>query len=329
MPPFFEHDNLSLYCGNCLDVLATLPENSVDFVVTDPPYGISFMERNWDHEVPGPEYWRAVARVCKPGAMLLAFGGTRTYHRLICAIEDAGWEIRDCLMWLYGQGFPKAADIGKLIDKAKGAQREGIGDKLAEGLKFAPALIGKADKRYAISHRGVAITSYEPRGSMADAVGLVVNPVGELHGARGNPERVICDSLTICYFVREDFPKYFGGLAGYAWPMLEGTAGWKLRKKDWQNLILRTSIMERCLSIREGYVPTRDDLLPDRFFDEVIYNKYGEPKSLDREKFFETRKKTYLAFGLNEEGFPTRKRLKALGMEFVIPVLKEKLGAAW
>ena len=130
MPPFFEQDNLSLYCGNCLDVLATLPENSVDFVATDPPYGISFMERDWDHDVPGPEYWRAIGRVCKPGALLLAFGGTRTYHRLTCAIEDAGWEIRDCLMWLYGQGFPKAADIGKLIDKAKGAQREVIGDKL-------------------------------------------------------------------------------------------------------------------------------------------------------------------------------------------------------
>ena len=66
------------------------------------------MEKDWDHDVPGPEYWRAIARVCKPGALLLAFGGTRTYHRLTCAIEDAGWEIRDCLMWLYGQGFPKS-----------------------------------------------------------------------------------------------------------------------------------------------------------------------------------------------------------------------------
>ena len=110
--------------------VAALPESSVDFVVTDPPYGLGFMERDWDHEVPGPEYWRAIARVCKPGAMLLAFGGTRTYHRLTCAIEDAGWEIRDCLMWLYGQGMPKCGDIGKLIDKAKGAEREVVGDKL-------------------------------------------------------------------------------------------------------------------------------------------------------------------------------------------------------
>ena len=130
MQPFYEQDNLTLYCGDLRDVLPTLPEASVDFVVTDPPYGLSFMERDWDHEVPGPEYWRAIARVCKPGAMMLAFGGTRTYHRLCCAIEDAGWEVRDCLMWLYGQGFPKAADVGKMIDKAKGAVREIVGTKV-------------------------------------------------------------------------------------------------------------------------------------------------------------------------------------------------------
>ena len=130
MQPFFEQDNVSLYCGDLREVLPTLPEASVDFVVTDPPYGLSFMEKDWDHEVPGPEYWRAVARVCKPGALMLAFGGTRTYHRLTCAIEDAGWEIRDALMWLYGQGMPKCGDIGKLIDKSKGAEREVIGDKL-------------------------------------------------------------------------------------------------------------------------------------------------------------------------------------------------------
>jgi site-specific DNA-methyltransferase (adenine-specific) len=123
-------ENIVLYQGDCRDVLVTFPENSVDHVCTDPPYGISFMGQKWDHGVPGKEYWEAVFRVCKPGAMLLAFGGTRTYHRLTCAIEDAGWEIRDCLMWLHGQGFPKAADIGKMIDKSKGAEREVIGDKL-------------------------------------------------------------------------------------------------------------------------------------------------------------------------------------------------------
>jgi len=125
--PYFEKDDITLYHGDLLDVLPQLPEASVDCVVTDSPYGIGFMERDWAHDVPGPVYWQAVARVCKPGASLLAFGGTRTYHRLACAIEDAGWEIRDCLMWLYSQGFPKSLDISKAIDKAAGAVREVVG----------------------------------------------------------------------------------------------------------------------------------------------------------------------------------------------------------
>lgn len=94
--------------GDCLDVLATLEACSIDAVVCDPPYGLKFMDKAWDHGVPGPQFWEAALRVCKPGAHLVAFGGTRTHHRLMVAIEDAGWEIRDCLMWLYGTGFPKS-----------------------------------------------------------------------------------------------------------------------------------------------------------------------------------------------------------------------------
>ena len=126
--PRFEKDGVAIYHGDLLDVLPQLPEASVDCVATDPPYGISFLENGWDHDVPGQPYWRAIARVCKPGALLLAFGGTRTYHRLACAIEDAGWDIRDCLMWLHGQGFPKSLDISKAIDKAAGAEREVVGE---------------------------------------------------------------------------------------------------------------------------------------------------------------------------------------------------------
>lgn len=96
-----------LYHGDCLDILPTLAAESVDACVTDPPYGLKFMGKEWDHGAPGVPYWQAVSRVLKPGAFLLAFGGTRTHHRLMCAIEDAGFEIRDCLMWLHGQGFPK------------------------------------------------------------------------------------------------------------------------------------------------------------------------------------------------------------------------------
>lgn len=95
-------------CGDALDVLRTLEAESVHAVVTDPPYGLRFMGAAWDHGVPGEPFWRESLRVAKPGAHLVAFGGTRTFHRLTCAIEDAGWEIRDCLSWLYGSGFPKS-----------------------------------------------------------------------------------------------------------------------------------------------------------------------------------------------------------------------------
>lgn len=103
--------------GNCLDILPALEANSVDSIITDPPYGLNFMGKDWDHGVPGVHFWVEALRVAKPGAHLLAFGGTRTFHRLTCAIEDAGWEIRDCLGWLYGSGFPKSADVSKMMDK--------------------------------------------------------------------------------------------------------------------------------------------------------------------------------------------------------------------
>lgn len=110
----------TIHHGDCREVMATLHAESVDAIVSDPPYGLSFMGKGWDHGVPGVEFWTEALRVAKPGAHLLAFGGTRTYHRLACAIEDAGWEIRDCVMWVYGSGFPKSHDVSKAIDKAAG-----------------------------------------------------------------------------------------------------------------------------------------------------------------------------------------------------------------
>lgn len=99
--------------GECRDVMrsALAEPDSIDAIVTDPPYGLSFMGREWDHSVPGVEFWSEMLRLAKPGAHLLAFGGTRTFHRMMCAIEDAGWEIRDTLMWVYGSGFPKSHNL--------------------------------------------------------------------------------------------------------------------------------------------------------------------------------------------------------------------------
>ena len=123
----------TLHHGDCLQVMPTLEANSVDTIVTDPPYGLSFMGKDWDHGVPGVAFWQAALRVAKPGAMLLAFGGTRTFHRLTCAIEDAGWEVRDVVSWLYGSGFPKSLDIGKQLDRTEYMRRErAIKQALAE-----------------------------------------------------------------------------------------------------------------------------------------------------------------------------------------------------
>jgi site-specific DNA-methyltransferase (adenine-specific) len=209
---------MKLLCGDALEQLRLLAENSVDAVVTDPPYGLEFMGKEWDrfrdtsefgqhwnegrdwkgvirkrpgrlylrshHDTcqkcrkqkhqhdnaacPEPQYlretheprqmrafqrwateWATEAlRVAKPGAHLLAFGGTRTFHRLTCAIEDAGWEIRDCLMWVYGSGFPKSLDVSKAIDKAAGAERKVVGRTRKSVASMAPGEGNFSDDAY-------------------------------------------------------------------------------------------------------------------------------------------------------------------------------------
>lgn len=113
-------DEARLYRGDCRTVMAGLPDSSVDSIVTDPPYELGFMGRQWDRSgiAFDPEVWAQALRVLKPGGHLLAFGGTRTWHRVAVAIEDAGFEIRDSIAWLYGSGFPKSMDVSKAMDKA-------------------------------------------------------------------------------------------------------------------------------------------------------------------------------------------------------------------
>ena len=155
-PQVFLDGRVTLYAGDCLDVVKTLPDNSVDACVTDPPYALTqgkkggsgvkslnvkspagrsrvttgFMGKAWDTGATAfaVEFWAEVLRVLKPGAHVVAFGGTRSYHRLACAIEDAGFEIRDQIGWCYGSGFPKSHDVSKAIDRASGAKREVVGD---------------------------------------------------------------------------------------------------------------------------------------------------------------------------------------------------------
>jgi DNA modification methylase len=128
MKPTLIIGNATIYHGNNLEVLPTLEDNSVDSIVCDPPYELGFMGKSWDSSgiAYSVELWQECLRVLKPGGHLLAFGGTRTWHRLAVAIEDAGFEIRDNIAWLYGSGFPKSHNISKAIDKAAGAERERV-----------------------------------------------------------------------------------------------------------------------------------------------------------------------------------------------------------
>ena len=143
-------DNWKVEQGDCRDIMRTLPDNSVDAIVSDPPYGLSFMGKAWDHGVPGVEFWTEALRVAKPGAHLVAFGGTRTYHRLAVAIEDAGWEVRDCLSWLYGSGFPKSLAVDKAIDKRGGYPHLAaqIGEALRMARESRGLTVGECDKRF-------------------------------------------------------------------------------------------------------------------------------------------------------------------------------------
>jgi len=127
--------------GDCLEKMKELESNSVDAIVTDPPYGLSFMGKHWDYDVPSVEIWKEALRVLKPGGYLLSFAGTRTQHRMAVNIEDAGFEIRDMIAWVYGSGFPKSLNIGKAVDKLQGNEREDL------GLHPQPGTAGKTHTR--------------------------------------------------------------------------------------------------------------------------------------------------------------------------------------
>ena len=127
---------MKLLLGDCKEKLKELEDNSIDAIVTDPPYGLSFMGKKWDYDVPSVDIWKECLRVLKPGGYLLSFAGTRTQHRMAVNIEDAGFEIRDMIAWVYGSGFPKSLNIGKAVDKLQGNEREESGEyQFPDGLK--------------------------------------------------------------------------------------------------------------------------------------------------------------------------------------------------
>ena len=170
---YYKDESIVIYNNDCLEVLKQIPDNSIDAIITDPPYGLGFMGKEWDtfdetqFGIAGLEgqndlkvkkhfdvlprigegkalqeftfnWAKECLRVLKPGAHLLAFGGTRTYHRMACAIEDAGFEIRDMLEWIYASGFPKSLDVGKAVDKL--GNEEGM--KIREEIRKFRTFVG-------------------------------------------------------------------------------------------------------------------------------------------------------------------------------------------
>ena len=156
---------MKIYNQDCLYKLKELKDNSVDSIVTDPPYGLSFMGKKWDYDVPSVEIWVECLRVLKPGGHLLSFAGSRTYHRMAVRIEDAGFEIRDQIMWIYGSGFPKSHNIGKAVDKQGG---NSLGKEVANLVKkkrlemgLSTIQLAELGKFYGKTNHGGSVSNWE------------------------------------------------------------------------------------------------------------------------------------------------------------------------
>lgn len=172
---------IKLLNGDCLDKLKELDMNSIDSIVTDPPYGLSFMGKKWDYDVPSVEIWQECLRVLKPGGHILAFAGSRTYHRMAVRIEDAGFDIRDQIMWIYGSGFPKSHNIGKSIDKMQGNSRQVVGEevgtyKLDNAIKNA-GVLGKMNQK--LTDDGYEIKTITKGNSVGEGWGTALKPAHE------------------------------------------------------------------------------------------------------------------------------------------------------
>ena len=165
-----------VYHGDCIETMNAMPPESVDAIVTDPPYGLGFMGKKWDDLPPSREWAEACFRVLKPGGHIAAFGGTRTWHRLAVAIEDAGFEMRDSLAWLYGSGFPKSHDVSKGIDRLAGAEREVIGTETRMNEPSGIVNVGQGE-RVAIERKITAPAT--PEAVKWDGWGTALKPAFE------------------------------------------------------------------------------------------------------------------------------------------------------
>jgi len=245
MIPAVEVGEARVFLGDCREILRGLADNSVDSVVTDPPYELGFMGKKWDST--GIAYdvtvWAECLRVLKPGGHILAFGGTRTWHRMAVAIEDAGFEIRDSIAWMYGSGFPKSLDVSKAIDKAAGYQGEVIGTETVDvGIQGGSMHAGRSQKLEEREIRelsseakqwegwGTALKpAFEPIvvGRKPFAKGSTVAANVLLHGVGGlniDASRIGSEPVTINTF--DSGAKPFGGAVGEAYTSRQSEGRW-------------------------------------------------------------------------------------------------------
>jgi predicted methyltransferase len=257
MEPYYVDEWVTLYHGDALDVLAGLADGSVDCVCTDPPYSLGFMGREWDSHDGRYQGWCRLwatecLRVLKPGGHLLAFGGTRTHHRLACAIEDAGFEIRDSIAWLYGSGFPKSLDVSKAIDRARqdrpdwrrlGAwlrARRGEAGLNAKQLCAAIGAHGDVNHGGAVSNweNGLSCPTWEQWLDLQRALGFgteMDTEVWRLNGRKGKPGEAWSQREVVgtAYRVRRESDVQIVGVSDGEYPLTAPAAGDARRWAGW------------------------------------------------------------------------------------------------
>lgn len=181
--PSYIQGNIQIYYGDNLVVLPELPDVSIDSIVTDCPYALQFMGKAWDKVLPAKETWIECLRVAKPGAIMLVFGGDRTHHRLMVDIEDSGWQIRTCIYWLYGSGFPKSLNISAAIDKMLGKEREVVGNRIRIGDKKAYPIHNQEYEGWGFSDidkLGTVTAPATPEAQLWDGYGSSLKPAVEI-----------------------------------------------------------------------------------------------------------------------------------------------------
>lgn len=240
--PYYENENGRLYCGEAEEVLPNI--EPIHAIVCDPPYGIKFMGKAWDYQVPSVGTWKACYDALLPGGHLLSFAGTRTQHRMAVNIEDAGFEIRDMIAWVYGSGFPKSLDVSKAIDKLLGADREVIGDKI----------YGDGKSCHAVSERAMLLsagksqsgrTTHNPLTAPAtdsarewEGYGTALKPAMEpITVARKPIEGTVAENVLRhgCGGLNVDGCRV-GNNAGWSYPNGRGGEGWHGRESLGTNL---------------------------------------------------------------------------------------------